>query len=109
MPDAFAMRVQPQCGGGWTMESIREMAMVPDFSLNEDTALFDVKKAEQIPDGFYPHPFFNPLEEGDVDGCGCTKVFISPEMFMENGCLKEDVARTVDSHGYTKVWQQWKI
>lgn len=109
MPNAFAMQVQPQCDGGWTMESIREMATVPDFSLDEDASIFDGIKGKPIPDGFYPHSFFNPLNESDVDGCGCTKVFISPEMFMENGCLKEDIARTVDSHGYTKVWQQWKI
>lgn len=116
MPDVIALPVQRQGNACWTMEGLRERlsalkelpqkAFLP--SETEWTMAIEKWKGE-VPDGWHPQFFFDPLMEGDVEESGYTKIFICPEIFMENECLQEDLRRVLDSHGYTKTWQQWKI
>lgn len=101
--------------GKWTMKDISSTLSVVHVkedkqlpSPEEEMLAIESWKAK-IPEGFYPSLTFNPLIDGDVNECGFTKVLFCPELMMDIGCLAEDAFRLLDTHGFTKQWQQWKV
>ena len=116
MSSVAASLVQHHDAELWTIEGLRKKLSALEesprkaFLPSEKEWLVSIEKwKNDIPEGWHPQSFFDPLMEGDVGESGCTRIFICPEIFMEKECLHEDLKRVLDSHGYTKTWQQWKI
>ena len=53
--------------------------------------------------------YFNPLVDGNMQDFGCTRLLLCLELLVEPEMLREDVIRLLDTHGYTKCIQQWKV
>ena len=53
--------------------------------------------------------YFNPLVDGNMQDFGCTRLLLCLELLVEPEMLREDAIRLLDTHGYTKCIQQWKV